>query len=460
MSRLTIRRRTLLKQLGLAAAAATPVFRAGIRSAKADQPVPQRFIGMFHANGWRVAPRDHYAYEPDARPRQRADDDLFFPGRRRDASYALDESLGPWPLATEPLQPFADSLVFVDGLYNAANRGANGHTGGGLTFLTGTEPIQGFDHAGGISLDRFLAKDNLTRFPSVNLGIGDRTVTAKLSNNGPGQPNRPDRDPVAAYARIFADFAAGGAEELMQIRARRGSLLDHAASELLTMQPLISRSDRPRLDAHLEAIRSMERRLDSPIVAGPGCAPLEVGRHDLDDDMAVPELSEALLDLLAAAFACDLTRMGTMFYGYSTGSYLPVWLGIYENLHAMSHWQADDPRQAEYTEALRWISEQVARLLERLRQIPTADGENLLHHSLMMWGTDNGIGTFHTVKDIPFILAGNAGGALQGGRVVSYPLETTHNGLLLSIAHAFGHRDLEHFGNPLLSDGPLPGLFT
>ncbi len=99
-------------------------------------------------------------------------------------------------------------------------------------------------------------------------------------------------------------------------------------------------------------------------------------------------------------------------------------------------------------------------MIERLRAIPEADGTSLLHHSLLAWNTDNSAGWAHTVDDVPFVLAGQAGGALATGRTVSYEHGTKHNRLLLSIARAFGE-DIDAFGPADYNEGGvLPRLFS
>ena len=73
-----------------------------------------------------------------------------------------------------------------------------------------------------------------------------------------------------------------------------------------------------------------------------------------------------------------------------------------------------------------------------------------------MWTNELGKGNSHTLNDIPFVLLGGQAGkgfladdgstAFRTGR--SLKLEgKPHNRLLLSFAHAFGHR-IDKFGNP------------
>jgi len=458
MSHLNFSRRRLFQLLGFSAVASAPVFRLGIRQSHAggEDLVPSRFVGVYHPAGWRVVPRNHWYYEANGAE----SDGYFFPGRVRNQDYALSEVAGAWPAATEPLRPLAEHLVFVEGVDNHANRGGNNHMMGLTTMLTGADPLQNNNAAGGQSLDYLHASTAPTPFSTIPLSVG---VQGTLSYSGPLQTIPALTDPAAAYARYFAPFVGDDAEamaELARRRLMRGSVLDHLGGELDAVLPAIPGHDRPRFEAHLDAIRSAELRIDAAASDDPACVdPGSFGLDPQNNDL-IPELTDAMMQLMVAALACDLSRSVSFCFGRGTLAFAPTFLGFDEHYHAYSHYGfADTARQAEYSQLLAWTAEQVASLIERLDAIPTPDGESLLHHSLLMWSTDNSNGWAHTVEDTPFILAGQAGGALQTGRVVSYPSGTFHNRLLIAAAQALGH-DIAVFGEPDLSrGGPLPGLF-
>lgn len=458
MSHLSFGRRRLLKLLGFSAVAAAPVFRLGIGHSRAgeDDAIPQRFIGVYHPAGWRVVPRTHWYYEGNAAE----SDGYFFPGRVRNESYALSEIAGVWPDATEPLRSVADHLVFVEGLDNHANRGGNNHMMGLTTMLTGADPLQNDNAAGGASLDYLHASAAPTPFGVIPLSVG---IQATLSYSGPLQTIPSELDPASAYARYFAPFLgndAAAAEELARRRVMRGSVLDHLAGELEAIVPAIPTHDRPRFDAHLDAIRSAELRIDATISDDPACVDPGTVALNPADDAQIPELTDAMMQLLVAALACDLSRSSSFCFGRGTLAFTPTFLGLSEHYHAYSHYGfGDTDRQAEYSQLLGWTAQQVESLISRLEAIPTADGRSLLYHSLLMWSTDNSNGWAHTVDDTPFMLAGQAGGALETGRVVTYPSGTFHNRLLMSAAQALGH-DAETLGQAeFASEDPLPDLF-
>lgn len=86
-----------------------------------------------------------------------------------------------------------------------------------------------------------------------------------------------------------------------------------------------------------------------------------------------------------------------------------------------------------------------------------ADGGTLLDNSLVLWGNELCVGNSHTYKDIPWLLAGSAGGSLKIGRYLSFK-DQPHNNLLVSVCHAMGLSDVTSFGIRGVCTGPLSGL--
>lgn len=454
MSYLGLRRRTLLGLLGISAA--TLPGRAFSRLAP---QVPQRFLGLWHANGWRVLPRDHPLYEDPTAAKEL--DQLFFPARKRAPSYKLAEVSTPWPDAIAPLQRHQEKLAILDGIANPAMAWGEPHPYGAMTFFSGAEPIAGQLSSGGPSIDHHIATQNRRSLAGVHVGVGQRVPRVRISHAGAAQPNLSHSDPKAIYARVFSPLAETETEKaaLSSLVHRKKSVLDQNAKELLSLSKWLSSSDKQRLDAHANAIRDAERRLEALASSSQSCDIPTLPKLNPYTDQDTPAHSQFMLELITAAFACDLTRTGTMFYGYSTGSFVPVWLGGLDPLHVMSHWPHADQRQSIYSATLAWISEQVATLLDRLDKIEQADGQSLLDHSLLVWGTDVGSGQLHTTEDVPVILAGKAGGELRTGMVHSLDQATPVNRLHLSIAAAFGAKTQQFGEARFCKDGPLTQVF-
>jgi hypothetical protein len=74
-----------------------------------------------------------------------------------------------------------------------------------------------------------------------------------------------------------------------------------------------------------------------------------------------------------------------------------------------------------------------------------------------LWGNELGVGNTHSYKNIPWMLAGGAGGYFKTGRFLQYP-DVPHNNLLVSVCNAMGFSDVTTFGIPGVCTGALPGL--
>jgi hypothetical protein len=182
----------------------------------------------------------------------------------------------------------------------------------------------------------------------------------------------------------------------------------------------------------------------------------EPGVRAENDNM--PRLSRMQLDLLVNSFAADFARVATYQITNSVGQARMRWLGIEEGHHELSH-HPDSQRESQdkLIRINRWYCEQMAYLVRRLAETPEPGGSgSLLDNTLVIWTNELGKGNSHTLDNIPFVLVGN-GLDFRMGRSLKLP-RVPHNRLLLSLAHAMGHR-LPHFGNPnFCGDGVLTQL--
>ena len=135
------------------------------------------------------------------------------------------------------------------------------------------------------------------------------------------------------------------------------------------------------------------------------------------------------------------------------------WLGVSEKHHTLSHKPDKDKKsQQDLTKINKWFAGELAHLCKRLAETPEpgAPGQSLLDNTTIIWTNELGKGNSHTLNDIPFVMIGN-GLNFKMGRSLRYKGEP-HNRLLLSLAHAFGHRIKTH-GNPnYCKGGPLQNL--
>ena len=438
-------RRTLLRGLGGIAIALPWLESMDVRAAGATYPT--RFVALFSACG--TVPGN------------------FFPAGGTESSFTL-------PPILAPLEPHRAHLLIADGVrMESTYRGpGEGHMMGMGGWLTGTELQPGTlfsdgsgtpaGWGGGPSVDQAIAAGigKTTAFKSLELGVTAAmdprapTVWDRMVYSGPGQPVPPECNPVAVFQRLFAGLAGGSAAALALRIAQRRSVLDYVQSDVASLQRQLGKKDQQKLEAHLTAIRDLESRLGA---AGDTCTkPGTPPTLDYLNDKNYPQVTSLMLDLLAQALACDLTRVASLQWSYSRSSTYFTWLGITESHHGLSHAaDTDATAQGKLTRIDAWYAQQVAGLLSRLAAIPEGDG-TLLDHTLLLWGNELGKGNTHTRDRVPFVLAGGAGGAFRMGRCVQAN-GAFHNDLLVSCLNATGVAATT-FGNPAYCHGPLPGL--
>jgi hypothetical protein len=314
-----------------------------------------------------------------------------------------------------------------------------------------------------ISIDQhvanFLAETVPTPFKSLEFGVdvSRHHIYTRVSYAGPNQPIAPEGDPYAMFDRVFADIGSQPTDSaaLERIRLRRKSILDAVTSNLSSVQGKVSAADRIKMDAHLEAIRSIEKRLDSTTPVS--CAPPVLGEMiDPEANDNFPALSRLQLDMMVAALACDVTRVTSMLWAGAANEVRFTWLGQDDGHHTISHDDSDNG-QTQRIDAHAWFSGEVAYLLDKLKATPDGEG-TLLDNSLMVWGNELADGAAHSQSPIPIVVAGRAGGAITStGRYIDYD-DMRHNSLLVSIANLMGMTDVTQFGSLDDGSGPLQGL--
>jgi hypothetical protein len=355
----------------------------------------------------------------------------------------------------EPLAAHKDKLIVIDGLNFV---GADNHEGGMANMLTGGGAAS--HESGGKSIDQFVAAaiGGASRFPSLELGVqtsawGGSTQT-RMSYGGPGQYVPPDDSPLSVYQRLYGDVV-GTPQEVDASLRRRQSVIDLVSDQLGSLSGALGGEEKVKLDAHLEAVRQMERNLGG----GGSCeegAP--IGALAPYDNDSFPAIGRAQTDLLVAALACDATRVASIQWSHTVGPPVFSWLGLNEGHHSLSH--MDDSNTAgvgDFVATERWFAEQFAYLLERMSELPDPGGDgSLLDSSVVVWAKEMGDSRAHVCTGVPFVLAGGAGGHWQTGRYLQYDGES-HTRLLVSLCRAMG-LDNATFGDPAKGTGELAGL--
>jgi hypothetical protein len=325
----------------------------------------------------------------------------------------------------------ADRCMPVGGLekhelLDPSNASGDAHIDGLCTFTTGRG---GLDRSGpsGPSLDHVIASrlggDSRIRLLPVALSNDSGDPGFKYASwSGDRTPVVPYRDPNALYDELFG---AGPVtvEPSTALLARRQSVLDFVSDDLRRLTRRVGQNDLRRLDQHFTSIREIERAMT---IAPPMVC--EVDRPgETHDDLhggLSPERGELLMRLMVKGFECGLTRFGSFMLCGRADIRQFSWnpeIGSYassdgdEGHHAISHYEPD-----KLTLAVEEQLREFATLVKLLRDTPVGD-RDLLYHSCVFMANEHGDGPSHDHRDIPIILAGEAGGQIrQGGRAFRY----------------------------------------
>jgi hypothetical protein len=375
-----------------------------------------------------------------------------------------------------PLEPHRNKLLILGGLDMLSSLSGPGdaHQKGTGQCLTATELLEGdFEGdggasagwAGGISVDQEVANHigQDTPYRSLELGVAVQgaSVRSRISYRAAGQPLPPENSPYAAYQRLFGD-SLGDPLQIEHRTARRQTVLDAVADQHAKLRDRLGSEDREKLENHLLGIEAIRARLGQSVINFEGaCQPLDQGLP-IDPDLVanMPIIGRLQMDLLAMALACDITRVGTLMWSNSTANHVLSFVdpAISEGHHSIAHKGDEDLVKIEQNTLInKWYAEQLLYLLDRLAAIPEGDG-TVLDNTVILWTNEQAKGNNHDRHDMPYLLAGSAGGYFKTGRYVEFPGQKLgHNRLLISLLNAMDI-ETDSFGNPEFGTGPLSGL--
>ena len=365
-----------------------------------------------------------------------------------------------------PLTPFRDRVVLIDGMRaeSCFHQGGDDHARGMGHLLTATEATKGnymggLGSGGGPSLDQTIAGyiGKTTTFRSLEFGVlvSASNIDGRMVYADIAQPLPPQTDPALAYARIFNGFQPPSSNGASHLLKRRQSVLDAALGTLNELAPRLDAADRARLQSHLDSVRQLEKQLVSPMNV---CTPPAHGAIMDSTKVANFEaLSQAQINLIVSAFACDLTRVASLQYD-GCRSMLPFpAVGVSDAHHSLTHDSLSNTgSQDKLIKINAFYAKQFAYLLSQLDAVKEANG-SLLDNSLIMWVNELANPAQHSHSPMRMVLAGKAGGALLGGRYLSYATPTSQSGVYGAIAHKLD-APLTTFGNPAYYPGPLADL--
>jgi hypothetical protein len=414
-------------------------------------------------------------------------------------------SLQPFDDAATYGKSFKDRLLIIEGLDLASD----GHDAV-ASILTGSAVNGGAPSNS--SLDQYLAVEMglgaATLKSNIVLSVGDTDITPghTLSYSKGGVGVGKICSPLQAFDYLFGGFVptddAGAQAALKRKNALGQSVIDYVREDCNRLRARLAPVEQQKMDQHLASIRDLEKTFGTLSNSACSMVPKRPTAADFPVDITklirynggeptFDVVTNFFVDLLAEAFACDVTRFGTLVLNdlpwdsASNAQTDSLGLGLPADLHNnvahryLSHgfdWQGKLSGTGDATTWLplatynKYVYGKVARLLQKL------DTTSALDSTLVYVTSEMGNPNLHSSASVPTVLVGGKNVPFSFGRRIQLadcappndsckPRDTKYavaanNHLLVSIAQAFGVES-DSFGKGVdasFTTGKLSGL--
>jgi hypothetical protein len=461
-----ISRRDLVARFGLAGMVCWPILKASRANAQA---MPSRkFVQIFKGMGF---------LEPQTR---------FYPGATGPLTAQVMNSN---PLL-KALAPVANDITIVGGLDYLRESG-NPHGMGQSVVFTGalaSIPPSGravdYTPPKGPSLDQVIANRFYAQKPTIRKSLvlainpNNNGLLGRISFPSAGQAITPLTKPSEMYDAVVRDILASCGRPTMGRPdagvAQNVSVLDLSLQEVNSAISGLSMGaeEKAKLEAFRDAIREIEvassgiggsdpRGVDGGVAPCPTMvtAPGDVAAFDVRTKFA--------LDVMALALYWGVTRVTSLLWAGGQNSQTFPFLShngrpITDGHHALTHFFDPEVGLAPATAKEKlvlidtWYMSQVAYFVQKCKMYTEAQGTTLSDNMAMVVGSEVRDGSTHSHTDVPFLIAGKAGGGIRSGRYLRAGSgSNSHNNLLVALAQAMGLSDVTQFGVASRNNGSV-----
>jgi len=361
---------------------------------------------------------------------------------------------------SEILQPLASYRAHINVISNLGHPlaygpgGATGnHNRSSAAFLSGAKAAAGAQPRLGVTVDQVVAKHlgGDTPLPSLELMIEDSSLSCgeglscayrnTLSWQSETSALPMQNNPQVLFEQLFGD-GANDAQRAAR-RAQALSLLDSVTDQINGLNRTLPAADRERLERFVTDVREIERRIEQSAERVDSNVTLPRRPAGIPED--VEEHIKLMYDLLALAWQTEITRISTFMLAKELSNAVYPKSGIRDSFHILSHHSNNENNKARFAVLNRYHAGLFAYFLEKLAKLPDGEG-TLLDHSLVLYGSGMSDGNSHNHDPLPIVLAGHAGGAVQGNRHIRQKELTPMSNLLLAVLGKLGCPE-EHFGD-------------
>ncbi len=328
-----------------------------------------------------------------------------------------------WALSEQmaPLEPVKDYLNLITGLSNHCDCQITHHEGmtvfNGYSFIPAEgncgDSIQ--TNSGGPTIDQVIA-DHLGDINSIQVQVSKRestdgdggTTVIALSHRGtPGNLTHqiPQLSPKDVWNTLFGNFMPK-----IDDHTERVNVLDAVKADVQRLRGKLGTIDQQRLDAHLTGVEELQTRINQ---MPPSCEiPPEPSETNEDSGGQEPisAVVTAHAQLIAYAFACDITRVASFLFKRFVSSTVFDEINATNIHHNASHNGPEDPN---YRIGVVYNMQKLSDVLQILMNTEEVTGGNLLDSTIVYASTDCSTGFAHSIERQPIILAGAGNGYLK-----------------------------------------------
>ena len=339
----------------------------------------------------------------------------------------------------EPLGPVRDKITLLTKLDRIKVAGTDGHAQAGACWLSSAAPDE-LSPAGyplKTTIDQIIAAEagQHTAFRSLELSCNpyednkESVYFDNISWYGHGHVARSLRDPAAVFNRLF----------VVKEHAAQGSVLDLVMEEARSLDRELGKVDREKLKEYLYSVRTVELQIER----------VKQRQAEIDSLNLVPpakpwqamergEFINVMGDLMILALQTDLTRVATLMSAPERWGTPLMVHGVFDKPiqhHGMTHGRGNEEVRRQLERLDRFHIEQFAGLVAKMDAVKEGEG-TLLDNTMFTLGSGLSDASQHVYTDLPTVVAGRGGGAINSGAHLRSPEGTPIANLWLTMAQA------------------------
>lgn len=359
----------------------------------------------------------------------------------------------------KPFEAFRNQMTVVSGLDNKPARSSAVHAITPGTWLSCTPPRRSNAPFGGVTADQVAAQHigQDTAFPSIEVAAEEKGGSAAcdgtygcshgntISFSSPTSPLPMEYSTKKFFAKLFGEGTSD--QERAMIANDYKSLLDMVREEAGTLKRSLGAADQVRLDAYLDSVREIERRVhnnetrDLSIYELPE---IPVGIPNFDEQIKL------LFDMIALSFQANMTRVVSFMMAAEVSNQAYPHIGIPDAFHPLSHHNNNPASLNKLAQLQTWHSQMIADFLGKLALLP--DGENtVLQNSIFLYGSNMSNSNAHDHYPLPTVVLGGGAGKIKGNQHLKFDNQEPLANLLLTL--------LQRAGVPVEQHGDSTGTF-